>query len=169
MLTPMIILSILVSPLAVGFALSQMTNHPFDVKKYACWGLGGAFVFFFIGHLVQTEGMVEMLPPWVPYRLTLVYLTGMLELIVAIALFIPRWQTHAAAAAAAILVVFFPANIYSALNHVGLGGHQWGPVYLWIRTPLQLILIGWAYFLCIQSVDERQEHERPVYRQTSNQ
>tara|TARA_B100000446_G_scaffold26323_1_gene21375 strand:- start:11814 stop:12299 length:486 start_codon:yes stop_codon:yes gene_type:complete len=156
----MIIISILVSPLVIGFARSRMTNHPFDVKKYACWGLGGAFVFFFIGHLAQTEGMVAMLPPWVPYRLTLVYLTGMLELVVAIGLFVPQWQARAAAAAIAMLVVFFPANVYSAFNHVGLGGHQWGPVYLWIRTPLQLIIIGWAYFLCMRrqsSATDRQQ------------
>jgi len=151
MLTPIIIILILSSPLAVAFALANFKISALDLKKYSCWGLGCAFVFFFIGHIVQAEGMVTMLPPWVPYRLALVYLTGLLELLIAIALFIPKWQTRAATTAVVVLVVFFPANIYAAFNSVGLGGHQWGPSYLLIRAPLQIILIGWAYFLCIQT------------------
>jgi uncharacterized membrane protein len=35
-----------------------------------------------------------------------------------------------------------PANIYSAVKEVGLGGH--GAAYLWFRIPLQLLFIGWA-------------------------
>jgi uncharacterized membrane protein len=101
-----------------------------------------------MGHFVKTEGMVEMLPPWVPFRLALVYLTGLIELFIGIALFIPRYQPLAAKLAIVVLVIFFPANIYAALNGIGLGGHQWGAVYLLIRGPLQVMLIAWAYFLC---------------------
>ena len=89
-----------------------------------------------------------MLPPWVPFRIELVYLTGLLELLIGIALFIPRYQPLAAKIAIVVFVAFFPANIYAALNSIGLGGHEWGPVYLLIRGPLQIILIAWAYFLC---------------------
>ncbi len=150
MITPLIILSILASPLAIAFAFSILKAQPLDVHKYARWGLACTFVFFSIGHLVKTQGMVDMLPVWLPQRLTLVYLTGLLELLVAVGLLIPQWQSRASTAAILILVTFFPANVYAAFNAVGLGGHQWGPSYLWIRTPLQAVLIGWAYFLCIK-------------------
>ncbi|WP_237064364.1 MULTISPECIES: DoxX family protein [Microbulbifer] len=150
MVTPIIILLLLSSPLGVAFVYSKLSGQLLDVTKYACWGLGVAFIFFFIGHLVKAEGMVEMLPPWVPFRLALVYFTGLIELFIGVALFIPRYQPFAAKLAIVVFVVFFPANIYSALNGIGLGGHQWGPVYLLIRGPLQLILIAWAYFLCVK-------------------
>jgi uncharacterized membrane protein len=150
MITPIIILLLLVSPLGLAFVYSRSRNEPLNVKKYACWGLGVAFIFFFIGHLVQTEGMVEMLPPWVPLRLALVHLTGFIELFIGIALFISRYQTFAAKLAIVVFVVFFPVNIYAALNSIGLGGHQWGPVYLLIRGPLQIILVAWAYLLCVK-------------------
>ncbi|SGY97130.1 Putative uncharacterized protein [Moritella viscosa] len=120
------------------------------MNKYACWGLGLTFIFFFIGHIVKTEGMVEMLPPWVPFKVTLIYFTGALELLVGIALFKSKFQIMAAKLGIFIFVIFFPANIYAALNSVGLGGHQWGSVYLLIRAPLQIILIAWAYFLCVK-------------------
>jgi len=150
MVTPIIIILLLASPLGIAFILSNFRNNPLDVAKYACWGLGVAFVFFFIGHLVKAEGMVEMLPPWVPFRLALVYLTGLLELVIGIGLFLPRYQVFAGKVAIVVFVIFFPANVYAALNGIGLGGHQWGPVYLLIRGPLQIILIAWAYFLCVK-------------------
>jgi len=148
MVTPIIILLLLSSPLVVAFVYSKLSDQLLNITKYACWGLGMAFIFFFVGHLVKTEGMVEMLPPWVPFRLALVCFTGLIELLIGVALFIPRYQPFAAKLAIVVFVVFFPANIYSALNGIGLGGHQWGSVYLLIRGPLQLTLIAWAYFLC---------------------
>ena len=149
MVTPIIILLLLTGPLVVVFVYSKLNNRPLNIRKYACWGLGLAFIFFSIGHFVKTEGMVEMLPSWVPFRLALVYLTGLIELLVGIALFMPRYHLFAAKFAIAIFIIFFPVNIYAALNGIGLGGHQWGPVYLLIRGPLQIILIAWAYFLCV--------------------
>jgi len=154
MITPLIILLLLSSPLALAFIFSKLTRSSLNVTRYACWGLGIAFIFFSIGHVVKAEGMVDMLPPWVPFRLTLVYLTGVLELLVAVGLFLPKYQTYAAKVSIVIFVVFFPANIYAALNGIGLGGHQWGSVYLLIRGPLQITLIAWAYFLCVKSHDE---------------
>ena len=78
MLTPIIILILLSSPLVIAFLYAKLNKTQLDIAKYACWGLGFSFLFFFIGHLVKSAGMVEMLPAWVPYRLSIVYLTGLL-------------------------------------------------------------------------------------------
>jgi uncharacterized membrane protein len=78
------------------------------------------------------------------YRVALIYLTGVLEFALAALLLLPRFRRAAAWACIVVLILFFPANIYAALERVGMGGHLWGPVYLLIRAPLQLILIGWA-------------------------
>src|SRR5690625_1193031 len=136
-------------PPLVAFISSRFTRRNVEIRKLACWGLGLAFIYFSMGHVVQTNGMVEMLPQWVPMRLPLVYVTGVLEVAIAIALFIPAYQSIASKLAIVVFVAFFPANIYAALNGVGLGGHQWGPVYLLIRGPLQIVLIAWAYWLCL--------------------
>lgn len=155
MTTPIIILALLTLPLTLAFLASKLNGSSLDKRKYALWGLGITFIFFSIGHIVKTEGMVEMLPPWVPFRLLLIYLTGALELAVGLALFVPKLQNVAAKSAIAIFIIFFPANVYAALNATGLGGHQWGAIYLLIRTPLQLILIGWTYFLCLEKAKGR--------------
>lgn len=150
-ITPILILILLTSPLLFGFIKGQVTRQVINIKQYASIGLGITFVFFAIGHIVKTHGMVEMLPPWVTLRLQLVYATGVLEFAVGIALFTTKYRELAAKLAIVIFIVFFPANIYAALNSIGLGGHQWGPIYLLIRAPLQIILIAWAYFLCVKT------------------
>ena len=153
MMIPIIILILLVSPLLVAFIFTKLTSTELNIKKYACWGLGIAFIFFSVGHFVKTDGMVDMLPSWIPLRLEIIYATGVLELAIGVSLFISHLQIKAALTAIIVFVLFFPANIYAALNGVGLGGHQWGPVYLLVRTPLQLILIAWAYFLCMRDTE----------------
>lgn len=149
MLSPIVILSLLIFPLLAAFIISKLTRRKLDTRKFSCWGLGVAFIYFFIGHFLQAVGMVEMLPEWVPMRVQLVYVTGLFELAIGIAFFIPKYQAIAVKLAIVVFVVFFPANIYAALNSVGPGGHQWGPVYLFIRAPLQVILIAWAYYMCL--------------------
>lgn len=161
MITPLIILILLSGPLAIAFVVAKAKSQPLNVTKFSCWGLGVAFIFFFIGHIVKTGPMVEMLPPWLPMRLVLVYLTGLLELAVGIALFLPKYQLAAAKVAIVIFVVFFPANIYSALQAAGPGGHQWGPIYLLIRAPLQIALIAWAYFLCVKRHNKQSISSKP--------
>ena len=152
MLTPIIILCLLTLPLSIGWFLNKTSKSPalLNVARYACIGLGICFIFFAMGHLLKTQGMVEMLPAWIPFRSLIIYATGILELSIGLALFTPSLQPRAAKLAIAVFIVFFPANIYAALQGVGLGGHQWGAIYLLIRAPLQLILIGWAYFLCLK-------------------
>jgi len=150
MLTPIIILFLLSVPLLIALLISRLSNSDLNVSQYACWGLGMAFIFFCIGHFVQTEMMVAMLPPWAPLRLTIIYLTGLLVLLIGLALFIPQLQMTAAKLAIVVLVLFFPINIYAALYSVDINGQQWGLAYLLVRAPLQIILVAWAYFLCIK-------------------
>ena len=112
--------------------------------QFACIGLGLAFCYFALGHFVVTRDLVDMLPPWVPQRALLIQVTGSLEAVIAIGLFTPRYRRLAGIAAAIVLIVFFPANIYAALHHTGVGEHKLGPSYLWVRAPLQLFLLLWA-------------------------
>ncbi|GHG02885.1 DoxX family protein [Thalassotalea marina] len=154
MITPLIILFLLSSPLVIAFIVGKHKNEDFSRQKFAAWGLGLAFLFFAMGHFVKTQGMIDMLPAWVPFRLALVYVTGVIELVIAIGLFLPQYRILAAKMAIVVFVVFFPANIYAAFNSIGLGGHQWGPVYLLIRLPLQIVLISWAYFMCVKPIEK---------------
>ena len=150
MTTPLIIVAILLTPTLLAAAIGIMLRKPALYRLGGVIGLSAGFAFFAIGHFVMTHGMVEMLPPFVPQRRLLVYATGVLEAVLAIALLVPSWRKTAGQICIAVLILFFPANVFAALNGIGLGGHQWGPVYLFIRTPLQLLFIVWAYWFAIR-------------------
>jgi hypothetical protein len=52
-------------------------------------GLVMVFLFTASGHFLSTQAMAEMLPPFVPARVPLVYLTGLLEIALALGLALP--------------------------------------------------------------------------------
>lgn len=136
--------------LLVGPYLAARLLGKFDPRAAAAYGLSLLFVFTGVGHFLQTEAMAQMLPPWVPARVPLVHLTGVLEWGLALGVFIPETRRSAGWMALAVLIVFFPVNVYAALNHVPMGGHAWGPEYLLVRAPLQLAIVLWTYWFTIR-------------------
>jgi uncharacterized membrane protein len=95
--------------------------------------------------------MAQMLPDFVPFRVPLVYLTGLLEFAIAAGFFIPATRRLAGWTAAAVLVLFFPANIYAAFAQAPMGGHAWGPVYLLLRAPLQAAIVAWVWWFALRA------------------
>ncbi len=92
------------------------------------------------------EEMAKMIPSSVPYRVELIYVTGILELLGAIGVWIPRLERLTGLLLIVMLIGVLPANIYSAINRVEYGGHDAGPIYLLARVPFQLFVIWWTYF-----------------------
>ena len=119
--------------------------------KRARVGLSLFFIFSTIGHFIRTRAMAEMLPPAVPYRIELIYLTGILELLGAIGVWIPRLTKLTGFLLILMLIGLLPANVYSAFNRVDFGGHGAGPLYLLVRVPFQLFAIWWTYFATEQN------------------
>ncbi|HEU0144611.1 MAG TPA: hypothetical protein VFQ47_07480 [Nitrososphaera sp.] len=81
-------------------------------------GLSFFFIFTSIGHFISTEGMAAMIPPAVPYRIELIYLTGILELLGAVGVWIPRLTRLTGLLLILMLIGLLPANVYSAINRV---------------------------------------------------
>jgi uncharacterized membrane protein len=75
----------------------------------------------------------------------LVIVSGMAEILGGIGLLVPFTQRAAAWGLVALLVAVFPANIYMAVAHLpapGILGQSWAQ---WLRLPLQIPLIFWAW------------------------
>jgi uncharacterized membrane protein len=114
-------------------------------------GLSLFFAFTGIGHFIRTEEMAAMLPLSVPYRFELIYVTGVLELLGAIGVWIPRLMKLTGVCLIVMLIAVLPANIYAAFNRVAFGGHESGPGYLLVRVPFQIFVIAWTYIATEQS------------------
>jgi len=147
MTTIAIMLGLLVLPLLVAVSYERLTGRALlDRRTAGCVGVTLVFLFTGVGHFVLTEPMAEMLPPWVPARIPLVYVTGVLELVAAVAILFTPLRRTVGWCLIVLLLLFLPVNIYAAIQQVGMGGHEWGPVYLLIRVPLQALLIGWIWW-----------------------
>jgi len=97
-----------------------------------------------ITHFARVEPFVQHLPDWIPAREALVYLTGVVEVALGVALM--RSTRHRATVGrlvAVYLIAVFPANIYVAVADVNVTG-QPGGLQAWIRLPLQMLFIAWA-------------------------
>ncbi len=155
-MTLLFLLLLLLVPYLVLTLLGKW-NSTFQIAspKRARVGLSLFFLFTSIGHFIKTGEMAEMLPPSVPYRTGLIYLTGILELLGAIGVWIPRLMRLTGFLLIFMLIGILPANIYSALNRVDFGGHGAGPIYLLVRIPFQIFVIWWTYFATEQNWFQR--------------
>ena len=105
--------------------------------------LGVFFILAGIGHFVRPGVYLKIMPPYLPWPLGLVYLSGVCEVGLGILVLIPRYTRWAAWGLIALLIAVFPANVHMAL-HPELYS-QIPPAVLWLRLPLQGVFIAWAY------------------------
>jgi uncharacterized membrane protein len=134
-----------------SYALLGVTAPRMNDGRRGRISLALLFLFTGLGHFANPEPMAAMLPAWVPARVPIIYLTGLLEWAGAIGLLLPRYSRVAGACLLTFLVAVFPANVFAALNHVEMGGHELGPVYLLVRAPFQLVLMWWTYHFALRA------------------
>ena len=113
-------------------------------------GVSLVFAFTAVGHFIKTSQMTQMVPAWIPLRVPLIYVTGIFELVAAVAILIPSVSRYAGIALCIFLILILPSNVYAAFQRVDFGGHGAGPVYLLVRIPLQLFLIGWVFWFAVR-------------------
>lgn len=114
-------------------------------------GIALVFAFTGIGHFIKTEAMSQMLPAWTPMRTPLIYITGVFELFAGMAVLIPLISRPVGMMLCVFLIVILPSNIYAAYQRVDFGGHGFGPMYLLVRVPVQLFLIGWVCWFTVRA------------------
>ncbi|HEY4324785.1 MAG TPA: hypothetical protein VGN20_12390 [Mucilaginibacter sp.] len=139
-----------------SFALSCLVffefTHNFDLFLSGRIAMAIMLVFTSVAHFVFYRGMILMLPKFVPFKKRVVYLTGIIEIAIAIGLIISKTYYMTAFLLIIFFILLLPANIIAAKQKINIerasyGGH--GLSYLWFRIPLQLFFIGWVLYFAI--------------------
>ena len=115
------------------------------LKRVGRWIFASIFLVSGILHFAIPETYARIVPPMFPRPRLLVLISGGAEILGGIGLLVPRTRRPAAFGLAVLLIAVFPANIYMAVAHVpstGLLGNRW---LQWLRLPLQVPLIWWAW------------------------
>src|SRR5579862_9778794 len=112
--------------------------------KAALFLTAAFFTFAGFLHFVRPAPFVQIVPPFIPHPLAMVYLSGAAEIAGGLGLLVRPLRRAAAWGLVALLVAVFPANIYMALDQVQVTAVSLPVWLLWGRLPLQFVLIWWV-------------------------
>jgi uncharacterized membrane protein len=103
------------------------------------------FVAAGVLHFVFPAQYASIVPPWLPAHHALVVISGLCE--IAGGLGVLPQRTRAAAGIGLILLslAVLPANVQMLLDAQTAGKATWMIALLWLRLPLQALLIWWIW------------------------
>ena len=118
-------------------------------KTILLWLMAAFYVFGGFNHLMNPGFYLTIMPPDLPNPEWLNVLSGLAEIVLGVYILEPRTRVYAAWGIIALLIAVFPANVYVALENVGLPDATPGtgnPVVNWLRLPFQALFIVWAWW-----------------------
>jgi uncharacterized membrane protein len=115
-----------------------------SLRDGARWLLGLFLVVAGTAHFLATEEFLGQTPTWLPARGFIVYASGVVEILLGVALWFVRSRRRELGwVVAAFFVAVFPGNVHQALT----GSDAFGldtPAARWGRLAFQPLLILWA-------------------------
>ena len=108
-----------------------------------------AYFYIKIGvdHFTNPDYYMNIMPPYLPLHLELVYISGVLEATLGSMLLFKKTRFYAGWGLILLLIAVYPANIYLAFNQApqeAIGISHF--LASWIRLPLQFVFIALAYW-----------------------
>ena len=114
------------------------------IKHLTIYVMGLFYILVGIKHFQNPEWFIPIVPPILPYKLALVYISGFFEIFFGVILFIPKLRYVASWGLILLLIAVYPANIYLALTNGE--AMDTTPLIAWGRLPFQFLFIGLAYW-----------------------
>ncbi len=100
-----------------------------------------------IKHFIESDYFLSIIPPYLPFHIELVYISGFFEILFGLMILFPKYRYYGSIGLIFLLIAVFPANIYLAQNkeaQEAIGASQ--QIAIW-RLPIQGILIWIAYWI----------------------
>ncbi len=122
-------------------SISPGKDQPSRVSRGQRIGLGIVFVWFFVGgifHFVATDIEARIVPPYIPWPVAAVLISGVFELLGAAGVLIPRVRRAAGIGLFLLTLAVTPAHIYMLQRPDLFDVPMWA---LWLRLPIQAALL----------------------------
>lgn len=107
--------------------------------------LGLIFVGAGLLHFVAPMAYEKIMPPYLPLHRELVYLSGACEVLGGVGLWPKRTRPAAGIGLILLLLAVLPANVQMLLDARTAGKPPGWISLLWLRLPLQLVLMAWVW------------------------
>jgi uncharacterized membrane protein len=117
------------------------------VKQGLLWLMGLFYLSAGIMHFVNAAFFIRIVPDYLPWHAGLVYVSGVCEIALGALVLLPATRRLAAWGIIALLIAVFPANINMLVHRIPMQeGMPPNMLALWVRLPLQGLLIAWAWW-----------------------
>jgi len=118
-----------------------------SIKLITIYAMSAFYIWVGIKHFIDPQWFMQIMPPYLPFHLELVYLSGIFEIVLGVMLVFESTRAIAGWGIILLLIAVFPANIYLAFNKepqqlLGISAFAAS----WVRLPIQGILIAFAYW-----------------------
>ena len=106
--------------------------------------LASMYIFAGLMHFVKPKAYIKVMPDYFKHKALLVYLSGVAEIVLGIALFFEPTKDFAIYGIVLMLVVFLTVHINMLKGKREAMGIP--KIILILRIPLQFLLIWWALY-----------------------
>lgn len=125
-----------------------MISEPeYDKRRAAMrWVLAAFYAAAGVAHLVVPEKLLAITPSWVPFPSQVIFITGICEILGAVALVTRPLRWWAGIAFALYAVCVWPANFKHAIEGIDLPYIASNWLYHGPRLVFQPVLVWWALY-----------------------
>ena len=117
-----------------------------NFKPLTIYVMSIMYIFIGIRHFYDPQYFLHIVPPQLPFKLFLVYVTGLIEIIGGAAILSSKTRRAGALLLIFLLVIVFPANIYLYISETPQNLLGITKTDALIRMPFQIPLIILAYW-----------------------
>ncbi|QQL49491.1 DoxX family protein [Mucilaginibacter ginkgonis] len=108
-------------------------------------------IVFYIGaginHFVHPDGYISIIPHYIPYPVTMNYMSGACEIVFAILAIFKSTRPTAGWLIVLMLAAFIPVHVTMAVDSpLHLGKILVTPFWAWVRVLFQPVLMYWAWW-----------------------
>jgi uncharacterized membrane protein len=114
------------------------------LKLATIWIMSFFYIVAGVTHFTSPELFLQIVPPFLSYKLELVYISGFFEILFGSLLLLNGTRYYAAWGLIFLLIAVYPANIYLAQTNGAAMNTT--PFFAWARLPFQFVFLGLAYW-----------------------
>ncbi len=120
------------------------------LRKISIFILAAFFILAGANHFLSPEIYLPLMPDYLPWHLPLIFLSGIAEIVGGIGICFAKTRRLAGWWLIAVLLAVLPSNIHMLEHNIPVLGGNVPAWILWLRLPLQFLMIGWIYVSCVR-------------------
>jgi len=114
-------------------------------KRISLFLLAAFYTYAGVGHFTNEAFFLRIVPPWLPYPLAMVQISGVAEIAGGLGILVPQLRRAAGIGLLALLVAVYPANIHMALHPEDYADMGTAAAF-YFRLPLQFVAFAWTWW-----------------------